>query len=346
MKHLTILLATLSNAYILGCVPDQNDSLPEPTPTVAPDTANTTTDTLESSREAAAREFKFTYAGAITELEAGDEVSIWLPVAGDTHEQQILDREIDVPGEYTIGEERAYGNQILHFTAKANEQGEVPFQVIYHLTRSEALQADSEKITEAQAAAFTLPSKLVPVDQNLSGQILGDTTLANNSLTAGRQIYDAVNNRMKYDKPEGGDWGRGDSVWACGNGFGNCTDFHSLFISICREQKIPARFEIGFPIASERGEGEVGGYHCWAKFAANETWVPVDISEADKDPSLNDYYYGNLTENRITFSVGRDLTLTPEQQGDPVNFLVYPYAEVAGTPHTTFRKGFRYEDIQ
>ena len=29
-----------------------------------------------------------------------------------------------------------------------------------------------------------------------------------------------------------------------------------------------------------------------------------------------------------------------------MNFLVYPYAEVAGTPHTTFRKGFRYEDIQ
>jgi transglutaminase-like putative cysteine protease len=118
-----------------------------------------------------------------------------------------------------------------------------------------------------------------------------------------------------------------------------------LFISICREQNIPARFEIGFPIPEKRGEGEVGGYHCWAKFVADKQWIPVDISEADKDPSREDYYFGSLTENRVTFTVGRDLELVPKQQAGPVNFLVYPYAEVDGKQHSFFRKGFEYSDL-
>ena len=59
---------------------------------------------------------------------------------------------------------------------------------------------------------------------------------------------------MKYSK-EGKGWGQGDSVWACDSKFGNCTDFHSLFISLARGNKIPAKFEMGFPIPPKRGEG-------------------------------------------------------------------------------------------
>ena len=97
--------------------------------------------------------------------------------------------------------------------------------------------------------------------------------------------------RMRYDKPiDKPGWGQGDAIWACGNGFGNCTDFHSLFISAARNLKIPSQFEIGFMIpprnhASEaKQSGSVGGYHCWAKFLADGKWLPVDISEADKHP--------------------------------------------------------------
>jgi hypothetical protein len=32
----------------------------------------------------------------------------------------------------------------------------------------------------------------------------------------------------------------------------------------------------------------------------------------------------------VAFSTGRDLTLIPKHDGDPVNFLVYPYVEVDG----------------
>ncbi|MEC9096071.1 MAG: transglutaminase-like domain-containing protein, partial [Planctomycetota bacterium] len=234
----------------------------------------------------------------------------------------------------------------LHFTALANEKGEVPFEITYHLSRQETLRNEGEDLSNEDAKLYKQGTSFVPTNKDLSATVLGGTSLKESPLVAGRQIYNAVNEYMEYDKPEGKGWGRGDSVWACGNGFGNCTDFHSLFISVCREQDIPARFEIGFSIPSERGAGTIGGYHCWAKFAADNQWIPVDISEADKEPSLTDYYYGNLTANRITFSTGRDLTLTPAQQAGPVNFLIYPYAEVAGKVHSVFRKSFLYEDIQ
>jgi len=335
--------------FSVGCQQDtpkesqQNDSK---LPANPPPVADSTDGQALTHDEPAFREFTFVYGGAISELKPDAEVSIWLPIAEDTHEQEVLDREINVPGEYVIGEEAKFGNTILHFKATANDDGEVPFEVTYIIYRKEALQDQGEALSEGETELFRQATSFVPVDKKLSEDVLGDTNLADDPLTAGRQIYDAINERMQYDKPEGKAWGRGDSVWACGNGFGNCTDFHSLFISVCREQDIAARFEIGFPIPSKTGAGEVGGYHCWAKFAADNKWMPVDISEADKDPTLTDYYYGNLTANRVTFTTGRDLTLTPEQQAGPVNFLVYPYAEVEGEAHTTFRKGFRYEDVQ
>jgi transglutaminase-like putative cysteine protease len=152
---------------------------------------------------------------------------------------------------------------------------------------------------------------------------------------------------MKYSK-EGTGWGRGDSVWACDSRYGNCTDFHSLFMSLARAKEIPARFEIGFMLPNDKPEGAVTGYHCWAYFFANERWVPVDISEADKNPSLREYYFGNLTANRVTFSTGRDIVLTPPQTGDPINFFVYPYVEVHGKPLPPegLKVRFSYNDLQ
>jgi hypothetical protein len=72
----------------------------------------------------------------------------------------------------------------------------------------------------------------------------------------------------------------------------------------------------------------------------------VDISEANKHPEMRDYYFGNLTEDRVAFSTGRDLTLVPKQDGGPVNFFIYPYVEVDGKvwPQNKIQKKFSYRD--
>src|SRR5262245_5075103 len=160
--------------------------------------------------------------------------------------------------------------------------------------------------------------------------LLYSLELRKDKLGLARQLYDLVDDHVTYKK-EGTGWGRGDSNWVCDSGYGNCTDFHSLFISLARSQKIPARFEIGFSIPTNTSSGPITGYHCWAWFHLEDRgWIPVDISEADKHPELKEYYFGNLTADRLMFSMGRDLTLVPESDQEPLNFFVYPHIEIAG----------------
>lgn len=94
--------------------------------------------------------------------------------------------------------------------------------------------------------------------------------------------------------------------------------------------------------------GKLAGYHCWAWFLPDgKGWVPVDISEANRHPKLAQFYFGNLTEDRVAFSVGRDIELTPRQAGGPLNFFIYPYVEVDGRslPSSQLSMSFRYRDL-
>ncbi len=160
-----------------------------------------------------------------------------------------------------------------------------------------------------------------------------------------KDIYDYVFRTMKYDKTGQG-WGHGDTLWACDSKHGNCTDFHSVFISMARAEKIPARFEIGFPIPADKHSAEIPGYHCWAEFYLDSAgWVPVDISEAWKHPDKHDYFFGAHDVNRVQFTVGRDLKLKPAQDGPPLNYFVYPYVEVGGKEYPNVSIAFSFEDV-
>jgi transglutaminase-like putative cysteine protease len=149
---------------------------------------------------------------------------------------------------------------------------------------------------------------------------------------------------MKYDKTGTG-WGRGDVLYACDAHKGNCTDFHSLFISMVRSQDIPARFEIGFPLPADQHSTEIAGYHCWAEFfEPKHGWIPVDISEAWKHPEKKDYFFGAHDANRVQFSIGRDLELSPKQDGPPLNYFVYPYVELEGKEYPNVSNAFSFTD--
>ena len=97
------------------------------------------------------------------------------------------------------------------------------------------------------------------------------------------------------------------------------------------------------------GEGVVGGYHCWAWMLPDgKGWMPVDISEANQHPELQEYYFGNLSEDRVMFTTGRDIDLVPQQKGPALNFFIYPYAEVDGQPlpGDQIQRIFSYQDVK
>jgi len=301
----------------------------------------------EPAKEGKSRTFRLTYAGTITGLEPGKVVSVWLPVPQSSEDQDVV-IEKRFPQGVTETREPLYGNKMFYFEARAREDGTIPYEVVSRVTRREVRGAtDMKGGNHERVSRFLQPDELVPVGGKPLELIKGKK-LPDDPMEKAKTFYEVVNNHMTYGKPEGKPWGRGDAEWACDSKTGNCTDFHSVFISLARSHKIPAKFEIGFSIPEKRGKGEVAGYHCWAKFRPSDKgWVPVDISEANKVPKLKDYYFGNLTEDRVALTTGRDIDLVPKQKGKALNFFVFPYAEVDGKPvdQSKIKKANAYEDV-
>jgi len=289
--------------------------------------------TAEDGGELRQRQFRLTYSVTVTELAVGQRARVWMPVPPNNAQQRVHVVDQKLPGPSQQSRESKYGNDVLHLEAVADDAGQIVASTVYEVKRSEVRgAAPSTMSDDPLAAMFLKPDARVPIDGKPLTLLTGKN-LPMDQLRLGRTLYDLVNGHMRYSK-EGTGWGLGDAVWACDSRYGNCSDFHSLFISLSRSQGVPAKFEIGFPLPPERGRGQVAGYHCWAWFKPQGYgWTPVDISEANKNPELREYYFGNLTENRVTFSVGRDLVLSPPQAGPSLNFFVMPYVEVDGKPY-------------
>lgn len=294
------------------------------------------------------RDFLFTYAATITGLPPGRAARVWLPTPSDDADQTVTLVSQQLPARPHSTQEPKYGNRILYLEPQADGEGKISLALTYRVHRTEcSMKQPAGPVDAEQVKLFLRPDAKVPIGGKPARLIEG-TQLPTDPAALGRFFYDLVDDRMEYRKDKPG-WGTGDAEWACDSRFGNCTDFHSLFISLARTSRLPAKFEIGFGIPEKRGDGDVPGYHCWAKFLPSATagWIPVDISEANKHPEKRNYFFGHLCENRVAFSVGRDLVLTPKQAGPPLNFFVYPYAEVDGEPWPADRiqKQFRYQDV-
>lgn len=311
-----------------------------------------TVHTLPASSPVHERTFDITYTAEVHDIPAGTkDVQIWLPYPQSDEYQKILKANVTAPYPTKIVKGAEYGNQIVHIEVKDLKTASIPVTMTFTVRRSEHLHNDFTQVSATKSAPsadmkrWLEPDKLVPLDQRireLSAEVTqGKTT----DLEKARAIYDYVLANMKYDK-SGTGWGNGDIYWACDAKRGNCTDFHALFIGLARSAGIPAKFEIGLPVPADKSSGEIGGYHCWAEFyLSGYGWVPVDASEAWKDPAKRDYFFGAHDANRVQFSVGRDLTLTPAQAGPALNYFIYPYVEVDGKPFTQVTKKFSFSDV-
>jgi transglutaminase-like putative cysteine protease len=279
--------------------------------------------------KASSRAFVFHYDFRLHGLQPGTPLKVWLPVPQTNEWQVVKPGEMIAPVVPTETFEARYSNKMQHFDFAVPESGEASFRIPYEVTRKEVRLEELDSDDLLPGDLFLTANNKVPIEGKATS-LLGGVALPLDPIKRARAIYDLVDDHVKYSK-DGEGWGQGDSEWVCDSRFGNCTDFHSLFISLARSKGIHARFEIGFPIAPDVESGLVGGYHCWGWFHVDgKGWVPVDISEADKHPEMKEYYFGNVTADRVAFSTGRDLVLEPKQSRPPLNFFVYPYAEVDG----------------
>jgi transglutaminase-like putative cysteine protease len=277
-------------------------------------------------------EFEFVYRVKLPEIKG--EARLWIPMAKTDAFQNVTQEEVSIPIKWDKVQDREYGNDICVLHPQAADSGKT-IELRYHVTRKEkaAYSANGEDTTR-----FLRPEKLVPANETFKTLADQATAGKKDDLERAKALYDHVLGRMRYDK-SGTGWGRGDAVYACDAKTGNCSDFHAYFIALARSSGIPARFAIGATIPADKNEGAIEGYHCWAEFFADGRWVPVDISEAWKNPQLADYYFGHNPANRFELTKGRDLIVDPAPSTGPINFLVYPLLEIDGKlvkPETSF----------
>jgi transglutaminase-like putative cysteine protease len=302
------------------------------------------------------RTFRFTYSFTVKDIPSdAKRVRVWIPLPPTDEHQTVRVLAVKAPAKTRITHESEYGDRMVYAEMLNSAVGKAEFTLEYEVTRREYSRGDYARLERTDAKPIVVPAsmnrwiepdRLIPTDgkiKELSAEVTGSKIGA---IAKAKAAYDYLFTNMRYDKTGSG-WGRGDAVWACDSKRGNCTDFHSPFIGMLRADGIPARFDIGFPLPENKDKGDIPGYHCWAEFYAPKTgWVPVDISEAWQAKEKQDYFFGSVDANRVQFSTGRDITLSPKQDGAPLNYFVYPYIEIDGKPYDKIEKHFSFEDVQ
>jgi transglutaminase-like putative cysteine protease len=238
------------------------------------------------------RSFSFEYAVTVKDILTGAHtVNIWLPAPHDDAFQRITNLHVDTGYRYEIAT-GTEDNRILHVRVADPKEPAI---------------ANSSANSAAEPAGLDCclqPARLAPLDDTIWrwAREVVDAAGAKIDLEMARAIYNHVVATVKDDE-SGNGWGNGDIYYACDARRGNCTDFHAIFIGYARVVGIPA------------------GYR-WAEFYAKGIgWVPVDASEAAKNPPEREHFFGAHDENRVDLCKGRDVILVPKQQGAPLNYF-------------------------
>ena len=298
----------------------------------------------------AVRTFDLVYETEVRNIPSGaGRVDVWIPLPQDDPYQEIISQRVDTPYDWTVHTDPEYGNTMLHLSL-ADVDADVrtiPITLNFRVRRREHVQSlqPGAEVPAPPDQRWLQPDRLVPLDELIRNIAVEVTDGTETQLEKARAIFDYVVDTMVYDK-SGTGWGQGDIYWACDAKTGNCTDFHALFIGLNRAVGIAATFEIGFPLPPDRTAGQIEGYHCWAQFYLDGVgWVPVDTSEANKRPDTREYFFGAHDAHRVLFTVGRDITLRPPQQGPPLNYFIYPYVEVDGEAFDDVDHHFHFQDV-
>ena len=289
---------------------------------------------------------KMTFDITIRTNETSEVARLWIPYPVSNENQKIENISINGNYDYSgIYREATNGNMIL-YAEWYNPQEFPNLNFSFDIWRSEIFLKDfpgKERVLPIDVDKFLLPTILGPTDgivkENADEITDGLTTI----LSKATAIYDYLIEHGERD-PDLNFCGEGDVCELLQLFRGKCVDFSSVFVALSRSAEVPAREILGTRISKD---GDItGSYHCRAEFyLPNYGWVTVDPSDVAKlmlneDLEINDskvveardYFFGAQTETYVDLSTGRDIILNPEQDAEPLNYFMYPYAEVNGEP--------------
>jgi transglutaminase-like putative cysteine protease len=311
-------------------------------------------------------------------------VRVWFAVPQEDGYSIVRNFNVNVAGDYGIQYDRdSWGNRVGYMDLENPPGDQVLLKEEFDLVRTEARNTINASETRpltgqerSALAAYLQPTTHVIVNdeiRKLAASIAGGES---NPVLAARKLYDWTYKNVNY-------WVKnpdhlkaspvGSSEYCLRSRTGNCTDFHSLFASLAISSGIPVRMVYGSLLKPTLNGMEVdASYHCWIQFFAPRLgWLPLDASLANiywENIPLNakneklvelttstgyhgankdkvEYYFGNLDERRVVWSMGRDLIMQPPQDDGPVNSLPKIYVEIDGKQSADWTRQFTYKEL-
>ncbi len=276
-----------------------------------------------------------------------NKVRLWVPYPTSDVNQDVFN--IQISGNFSnsgVYREGEHGNTIL-FAEWLGNKKERLLTYRFKVRRKEVVTKDFPKkelpFSKNEFADYLKPSKMMPLDGKVAEYAEKITKGKKTVLEKAQAIYDWIVENMHRD-PNVKGCGFGDVERLLVTMGGKCADIHSVFVALSRAAGIPAREVFGIRIPKGKEGNMTKAQHCWAEFyLPGYGWVvvdPADVRKAileqkltlEQAKPLREYYFGTVDENRIAFGTGRDVILNPPQSGEPLNYFMYPYAEIDGKP--------------
>jgi transglutaminase-like putative cysteine protease len=287
-------------------------------------------------------------------------VRIWFWVPREDGAQKILDFAVsNAPGDYKLTRDPIYGQQYLFCEVEKPKQDKLTLSTEFLVKRcAVSVALDPSKagvLTPAHRQVFaaylrkdTPHMEVTDSISMLAKEVIGEET---NVVKQARLIYNYVIEKADhYSKGEGAPKpSKIGSVPYCRiNGGGSCTDMHSLFIALSRAAGIPTRLAFGSRLQSKNEGKEIDpGYRCSAEFFAPKLgWIPLDVAAGDTNPDKKEFYFGGLDDRRILFNEGRDIELSPKQNGPRLNLFIGAYVEVDGQMHSAWERTMKFNEVK
>ncbi|NOY85963.1 MAG: transglutaminase domain-containing protein [Deltaproteobacteria bacterium] len=283
----------------------------------------------------------------LTSHQPGKDAQLWIPYPVSDGNQLI--KKIRITGDFAesaVYTDREYGTPMLYARWDGNAKSRkltFSFTVEREERLTRDLPAGEAPWDPANFALYLKPTRLGPTD--------GEIRKLADSITAGRMgvrdqaraIYDWVSENMFRD-PNTRGCGSGDVDSLLNSLGGKCADISSVFVALTRAAGVPSREVFGIRLGKGGTTDITKWQHCWAEYyLPGYGWVVVDPADVlkmvlkekldagdAKTAEYREYFWGGVDPYRVKLGEGRDLTLNPPQSGGPVNYLMYPYAQIGG----------------
>jgi transglutaminase-like putative cysteine protease len=267
----------------------------------------------------------------------GEVIRAWLPVPREYPFQSGFKlEEVSSRVSHLDGETSAIRSLYLEQAAAATNWL-TDFRIVYEYTRHGVrFNVKPERVGRGNTNDPVLKPYLqeaphvvfTPEMRALSKQIVGGAT---NDYVKARKFYDWIAENIKYSYALEYSTIRNISDYCRSKGYGDCGQEALLFITLCRMNGIPARWQSGW--ATIPGGKTI---HDWSEiYLEPYGWIPVDpymgiwatrysrvLSDSEKR-EVRDFYFGGLDQWRMIANSDHNQILVPAKntfRSDTVDF--------------------------